>query len=41
MRNDRFRAVMVPSMTSPQTASGTFTQAQLGTITLIGWSGEH
>ncbi|MDK0522983.1 DUF5949 family protein [Streptomyces sp. ML-6] len=28
-------------MTSPQTANGTFTQAQLGTITLIGWSGEH
>ncbi|MFF9351165.1 DUF5949 family protein [Streptomyces sp. NPDC014734] len=28
-------------MTSPQTASGAFTQAQLGTITLIGWSGEH
>ncbi|MFB7916389.1 DUF5949 family protein [Streptomyces sp. NPDC056061] len=28
-------------MTSPQTATGTFTQAQLGTITLIGWSGEH
>ncbi|MGW1225835.1 DUF5949 family protein [Streptomyces sp. NPDC001478] len=28
-------------MTSPQTASGTFTQAQLGTLTLIGWSGEH
>lgn len=41
MHNDRFRAVMVPSMTSPQTASGTFTQAQLGTITLIGWSGAH
>ncbi|MEE4494304.1 MULTISPECIES: DUF5949 family protein [unclassified Streptomyces] len=28
-------------MTSPQTATGTFTQAQLGTLTLIGWSGEH
>ncbi|MFD4947422.1 DUF5949 family protein [Streptomyces sp. NPDC058239] len=28
-------------MTSPQAATGTFTQAQLGTITLIGWSGEH
>ncbi|MCM2410936.1 MULTISPECIES: DUF5949 family protein [unclassified Streptomyces] len=28
-------------MTSPQTSTGTFTQAQLGTLTLIGWSGEH
>lgn len=28
-------------MTSPQTATGTFTQAQLGTIALIGWSGVH
>ncbi|WP_457514666.1 DUF5949 family protein [Streptomyces sp. TE33382] len=28
-------------MTSPQTATGTFTQAQLGTQILIGWSGEH
>ncbi|MFJ8851394.1 DUF5949 family protein [Streptomyces sp. NPDC102437] len=28
-------------MTSPQSATSTFTQAQLGTITLIGWSGEH
>ncbi|MEU8506525.1 DUF5949 family protein [Streptomyces brevispora] len=28
-------------MSSPQTATGTFTQAQLGTLTLIGWSGEH
>ncbi|MFG2627468.1 DUF5949 family protein [Streptomyces sp. NPDC048473] len=28
-------------MTAPQTATGTFSQAQLGTITLIGWSGEH
>lgn len=26
-------------MTSPQTSPGTFTQAQLGTLTLIGWSG--
>lgn len=41
MHNDRSGAVMVPSMTSPQTSTGTFTQAQLGTITLIGWSGEH
>lgn len=41
MHNDRSRAVIVPSMTSPQTATGTFTQAQLGTMTLIGWSGEH
>ncbi|MET7855892.1 DUF5949 family protein [Streptomyces sp. NPDC005318] len=28
-------------MTSPQTATSTFTQAQLGTLTVIGWSGEH
>ncbi|MFJ7628863.1 DUF5949 family protein [Streptomyces sp. NPDC097595] len=28
-------------MTSPQTANGTFTQAQLGTLILIGWSGEY
>ncbi|MFJ6013868.1 DUF5949 family protein [Streptomyces sp. NPDC092952] len=28
-------------MTTPQTSTGTFTPAQLGTITLIGWSGEH
>ncbi|MCX4680452.1 DUF5949 family protein [Streptomyces sp. BE308] len=28
-------------MTSPQTATGTFTQAQLGTQILIGWSGGH
>ncbi|MFF1839497.1 DUF5949 family protein [Streptomyces sp. NPDC058231] len=28
-------------MTSPQTATRTFTQAQLGTLTLLGWSGEH
>ncbi|MER8084683.1 DUF5949 family protein [Streptomyces sp. NPDC058316] len=28
-------------MTSPQTATGTFTQARLGTIALIGWSGRH
>ncbi|WP_406456423.1 DUF5949 family protein [Streptomyces sp. NBC_00876] len=28
-------------MTSPQTALNTFTQAQLGTLSLIGWSGEH
>ncbi|MFF2010904.1 DUF5949 family protein [Streptomyces sp. NPDC058195] len=28
-------------MTSPQTSTGTFTPAQLGTITLIGWSGAH
>lgn len=41
MHNDRSGAVMVPNMTSPQTSTGTFTQAQLGTITLIGWSGEH
>lgn len=41
MHNDRSQPVRVPSMTSPQTATGTFTQAQLGTITLIGWSGEH
>lgn len=39
--NDRSMAVMVPSMTSPRTATGTFTQAQLGTLSLIGWSGEH
>lgn len=32
---------MVPSMTTPQTATGTFTQAQLGTQILIGWSGRH
>lgn len=32
---------MVPGMTSSQTATDTFTQAQLGTISLIGWSGEH
>ncbi|MFE7356631.1 DUF5949 family protein [Streptomyces sp. NPDC057543] len=28
-------------MTTPRTATGTFAQAQLGTITLIGWGGEH
>ncbi|MER6721098.1 MULTISPECIES: DUF5949 family protein [Streptomyces] len=28
-------------MTTPQTATGTFTQAQLGTQILLGWSGEH
>ncbi|MEV6166040.1 DUF5949 family protein [Streptomyces sp. NPDC052052] len=28
-------------MTPPQTSNGTFTPAQLGTIALIGWSGEH
>ncbi|MFF8916342.1 DUF5949 family protein [Streptomyces sp. NPDC015032] len=28
-------------MTSPRTATSTFTRAQLGTITVIGWSGEH
>lgn len=32
---------MVPGMTSPRTATGPFTQAQLGTLSLIGWSGEH
>lgn len=32
---------MVPSMTTSQTATGTFTQAQLGTQILIGWSGRH
>lgn len=32
---------MVPNMTSSQTATGTFTQAQLGTQILIGWSGRH
>lgn len=41
MEIDRSRTVRVPDMTSPQTATGTFTQAQLGTLTLIGWSGEH
>ncbi|AWL43024.1 MULTISPECIES: DUF5949 family protein [Streptomyces] len=28
-------------MTTPQTATGTFTQAQLGTQILLGWSGGH
>ncbi|WP_405387597.1 DUF5949 family protein [Streptomyces sp. NBC_01102] len=28
-------------MTSPQTATGTFTQARLGTQILLGWSGEN
>ncbi|HEY9439475.1 MAG TPA: DUF5949 family protein, partial [Streptomyces sp.] len=28
-------------MTSSQTATRTFTQAQLGTQVLIGWSGRH
>lgn len=28
-------------MTSPQTASGGIQQRQLGTLTVIGWSGEH
>ncbi len=41
MEIDRSRTVRVPDMTSPQTASGTYTRAQLGTLTLIGWSGEH
>lgn len=41
MEIDRSRTVRVPDMTSPQTAPGTFTQAQLGTLILIGWSGEH
>jgi len=38
---DHSVAVRVPDMTSPQTSTGTFTQAQLGTITVIGWSGAH
>lgn len=41
MEFGRSLTVRVPDMTSPQTATGTFTQAQLGTLTLIGWSGEH
>ncbi|MFJ1549598.1 DUF5949 family protein [Streptomyces sp. NPDC088246] len=41
MHNDRSLVVKVPSTTSPQTAAGAFTRARLGTITLIGWSGEH
>lgn len=41
MEIDRSQPVRVPDMTSPQTSTGTFTQAQLGTLTLIGWSGEH
>lgn len=41
MHNDRSAAIRVPSMTSPRTAIGTFTPAQLGTLSLIGWSGEH
>ncbi|MFJ4501797.1 DUF5949 family protein [Streptomyces sp. NPDC088864] len=28
-------------MTSPQTASGSFTPAQLGSLILIGWNGEY
>lgn len=32
---------MVPGLTSPRTAIGPFTRAQLGTLSLIGWSGEH
>ncbi|MGC5413287.1 DUF5949 family protein, partial [Streptomyces sp. DT225] len=41
MEFDRSRTVRVPHMTSPQTATGTFTQAQLGSLILIGWSGEY
>ena len=41
MHNSRSHAVMVPGMTSSQTATRTFTQAQLGTQVLIGWSGRH
>lgn len=33
--------VVVPGMTSPRTAIGSFAQAQLGTLSLIGWNGEH
>lgn len=40
MDSDRSAAVRVPSMTSPRTAIGTFAPAQLGTLSLIGWSGE-
>ncbi|CAD5928954.1 conserved protein of unknown function [Streptomyces sp. KY75] len=38
MHTDRSVAVRVPVMTTPQTTSGTFTPAQLGTQILIGWS---
>ncbi len=41
MHSGRSGAVRVPSMTTPQTSTSTFTQAQLGTQILIGWSGRQ
>lgn len=41
MHNNLSRAIRVPDMTSPQTATGTFAQAQLGTQILLAWSGEN